>query len=56
MSIVTCKTEGCSNYGVPITVDIDPGEVVICGVCSERIRDVENLDDNDDVEVPPWLT
>jgi hypothetical protein len=32
---VTCRTPGCGNEGIPITVPTMQGEVppVVCGVC-----------------------
>lgn len=50
MATVTCRTEGCSNEGVGITISTtyvdDDGnsqsvDAVQCGVCGQRIEDVE---------------
>jgi hypothetical protein len=41
--VVTCRTPGCANANVAITVNVydtaDPGNVV-CGVCSQPITDI----------------
>lgn len=34
---VTCRTEGCTNANIPLT--ILAGAVVVCGVCGEEITD-----------------
>lgn len=55
MKIVTCTTAGCRNEGVPIEVPYDPDSTVVCGVCGEPIKDIEDEYDDENVEVPPWL-
>jgi hypothetical protein len=49
MATVTCKTEGCGNEGIPLSVNLsfvdDDGETqyvdaVMCGVCGQPITDV----------------
>lgn len=52
---VKCLTVGCANEGVTIEIETTPGTLVVCGVCSEPIKDVANNYADGDVEVPPWL-
>lgn len=53
--LATCRTVDCSNYGIPVEVVSDLNSMIICGVCSQSIRDVVNDYDDGEVEVPPWL-
>ena len=55
MSVVTCRTVGCSNQNIGISMtlwipDPDTGEpiyadAVICGECKQPITDVEEEQD-----------
>jgi hypothetical protein len=49
MTAVTCQTEGCTNEGVPIEVDLtwvdEDGETheietVVCGPCGRQITEI----------------
>jgi hypothetical protein len=41
-AVVTCRTAGCSNGTIPITVIVPdvPDPFVICGVCGQPITDI----------------
>jgi hypothetical protein len=39
--VATCRTPGCHNEGIPLTVPADVHEqVIVCGPCRTRITDV----------------
>ena len=39
MTLWTCRTDGCENYGVGIPIDVPENVVVVCGVCGNEIEE-----------------
>ena len=40
ISNVTCKTQGCNNLDVTLSVYRRPGNIVMCGVCEKNITQI----------------
>ena len=40
VSDVVCRTEGCENEGVTLSVNRRPGGRVVCGVCVSDIAEI----------------
>lgn len=45
VALVTCRTEGCDNQGIPLEIHFDPNAErpqVDCGVCGQPITDIDD--------------
>ena len=51
----TCLTDGCGNFGANIHILTPDGGDVECGVCSQLITNITDIEPEEGRVLPQWI-
>lgn len=52
----TCTTTDCRNWGKPIPVTSDEGNLIFCGPCGNQVTDITDIKPGEGTMLPEWIS